>query len=63
MFDKIFNAALDKKQEDIKQMLTDFRKDHPVAVGVMCVMGAVIFAQHVELRCLRAAHSSTVVIL
>ena len=46
-----------------KESVDSFVKEHPIATGVMVVMGVVIFAQHVELKCLTATRSQTVFVL
>lgn len=53
MFKNIFKNLIDDGVEDVKEEASTFVEDHPLATCAMVVMGAVIFAQHIELRCLR----------
>lgn len=49
----IFEALLSKKATDMKKDADTFADEHPIAVGLIVCMSAVIFAQHVEINCYR----------
>lgn len=63
MFKDIFSDFINEKIDDAQEDIISFPQEHPIMTGLMCVMGAVIFAQHVELKCLTAARSQTVFVL
>lgn len=53
MLENIFKNTVNKTIDDAKNEASSFVEDHPLATCAIVVMGAVIFAQHIELRCLR----------
>lgn len=49
----IFETILNKKASEIKRDADTFSNEHPLALCLIVGMGAVIFAQHIELNCYR----------